>query len=212
MEAVRRSYLPAAGLDWLLPLYDPLQWLLGVEASHCQLVEQADLGGRQRILEIGCGTGNLTILIKRLHPESEVVGLDPDPKALARAGRKADQQALPLRLNRGFSDELPYPDRSFDRVFSAFMLHHLGLDQTERTLADAARVLVPGGSLHVVDIAGSTPGILGVVSRLFHGRGHVPAGEHGIAALMRAGGFADARETSHRTTLVGRVGFYAGTR
>ena len=46
---------------------------------------------RHRVLDIGCGTGTLAVLIKRSHPEVEVVGLDPDPKALARAQQKADR-------------------------------------------------------------------------------------------------------------------------
>ena len=63
------------------------------------------------------------MLIKRLHPDVDVVGLDPDPKALARAKRKAERSAVSIRLDQGFSHELPYPEASFDRVFSTFMFH-----------------------------------------------------------------------------------------
>ena len=62
-----KRYLPAAGHAWLLPLYDPLTRLLGLEAVHRRLVELAGIRPGQRVLEIGCGTGNLTILIKQLH-------------------------------------------------------------------------------------------------------------------------------------------------
>src|SRR5918995_2623915 len=85
----RKPYLPAMGRDRLLPLYDPRQGLLGMGAVHRQLVDQARIQPEQRVLEIGCGTANLAILLKRLHPGAEVVGIDPDPKALARAQRKA---------------------------------------------------------------------------------------------------------------------------
>src|SRR5215213_10988919 len=83
----RKPYVPAMGHDRLLPLYDPLQRLLGMGSLHRQLVDQARIQPEQRVLEIGCGTGNLVILIKRLHPRAEVVGIDPDPKALARAAK-----------------------------------------------------------------------------------------------------------------------------
>src|SRR6266478_2037249 len=120
-----RSYLPAAGHDWSLPLYDPMVKLLGGDAARAVLLDQAAVRPADRVLDIGCGTGTLAVLIKRRYPAVEVVGLDPDPRALARARRKAQRAALSIQLDRGFADELPYADGSFDRVFSSFMLHHL---------------------------------------------------------------------------------------
>jgi SAM-dependent methyltransferase len=120
-----RTYLPGFSHEWLLPLYDPLTKWLGIESAHRRLLDQADIQPGRRVLEIGCGTGNLTILAKWLHPEAHIIGLDPDPRALARAGRKAERKALSIQLDHGFSDALPYPDGSFDRVLSALMFHHL---------------------------------------------------------------------------------------
>jgi ubiquinone/menaquinone biosynthesis C-methylase UbiE len=62
----RKPYLPAMGHDRLLPLYDPLQRLLGMESVHRQLVDQARIQPEQRLLEIGCGTGNLGRFESRL--------------------------------------------------------------------------------------------------------------------------------------------------
>src|SRR6516165_12517193 len=149
MSETSRTYLPAAGRDWALPLYDPFVKLLGGDAARAALLEQAALRAGHRVLDIGCGTGTLAVLIKRRYPEVEVVGLDPDPKALARAARKAQRAALSIQLDQGFSDELPYPEGSFDRVFSSFMFHHVRADQREKTLHEAWRVLRPGGSLHL---------------------------------------------------------------
>src|SRR5215469_6148214 len=89
MQEVRRAYLPAAGHDWALPFYDPFVKLLGADAARRTLLQQADLRPGNRVLDIGCGTGTFVELIKRVHPEVSVVGLDPDPKALARAKKKA---------------------------------------------------------------------------------------------------------------------------
>src|SRR5215475_11368724 len=99
----QRTYIPAATYDWLLPLYDVFGKLFGTEAAHRQLVDQADIEPNHQVLDIGCGTGNLTLLVKRLHPRAEVVGLDPDPKALARAQRKAEEGGFAVRFDRGFS-------------------------------------------------------------------------------------------------------------
>jgi ubiquinone/menaquinone biosynthesis C-methylase UbiE len=102
----------------------------------------------------GCGTGSLVVLVRQLFPDAEVVGLDPDEKALARATRKAQRAATNIQFDRGFSDALEYRDASFDRVFCSFMFHHLQRDEKERTLRAIARVLKADGSLHLLDFGG----------------------------------------------------------
>src|SRR5918997_6635920 len=167
-EGHGKDYLPAMGHDRLLPLYDLLYRLLGIASVHRPLVDQAGIRPGHRVLEIGCGTGNLALLAKRLHPDAEVVGLDPDAKALARARRKAGRKALSVLLDLGFAQELPYPDASFDRVLSAFMFHHLGSEEKEGALREAQRVLKPGGSLHLLDVGGKRERSDGLVARMSH--------------------------------------------
>src|SRR5271165_3599538 len=70
------DYLPAAGHDALLPGYDLLTRLFGFHRVHDKLIGQAELAGAQRILEIGCGTGNLAIRAKKSHPSIDVIGSD----------------------------------------------------------------------------------------------------------------------------------------
>jgi len=197
------------GHDRLLPFYDPLQRLLGMDSVHRQLVNQARIQPAQRILEIGCGTANLAILIKRLHPDAEMVGIDPDPKALARAQRKAGREALSVQLDRGFAEELPYLDASFDRVLSALMFHHLGTEEKEKTLDEARRVLKPGGSLHLLDFGGAKVRSDGLIARLHH-RSERLRDNFGdrIPTLMREAGFADPTEVTHRITIAGRLTYY----
>src|SRR5215813_7210004 len=198
----QRTYIPAAGYDWLLPLYDGFAKLMGSEAAHRQLVDQAAIEPSHQVLDIGCGTGNLTLLVKHLHPRADVVGLDPDPKALARARRKGEARGFPLRFDRGFSDELPYADASFDRVFSAFMLHHLALDVKEKTLREARRVLRSGGAFYALDFAGTN----GIIAYLFH---HAHLGDqHRIPALMQEAGFSEVTELAPRDTILGRVSYW----
>ena len=207
------DYVPGMGHDWLLPLYDPLHRLLGIASVHRALVDQAGIRPGHRVLEIGCGTGNLALLVKRLHPDAEVVGLDPDPKALARARRKAGRKALPVRLDLGFAQELPYPDASFDRVLSAFMFHHLGPDDKEKALREVRRVLKPGGSLHLLDLGGAKTSSDGFLAHLSYRHGRLRDNlEAGIPPLMREAGLAEATEVAHRVTKVwGRVTYYRAT-
>ena len=139
-----RNYLPAAGHHWSLPLYDPLVKLLGGNAAREMLLDQAAVRPSHRILDIGCGTGTLIVMMKSKYPNIEVVGLDPDRRALARARRKGRRAGLSIQLDRGFSDEVPYPEGAFDRVFSSFMRHHLETAEQEMTQREVRRVLKPG--------------------------------------------------------------------
>jgi methylase of polypeptide subunit release factors len=69
-----KTYLPAAGRDLFLPLYDPLTKLLGVERDRRALLEAAELRPGHRVLDLGCGTGTLVVATKTAHPKVEVTG------------------------------------------------------------------------------------------------------------------------------------------
>ena len=192
-----RTYLPAAGRDWLLPLYDPIVKLLGGEAARKVLIDQAALRAGHHVLEIGCGTGTLTTQIKRLHPDVEVLGLDADPKALARAKRKAMRASVAIQFDPGFADELAYQEASFDRVFSCFMFHHLPADEKEQTLREARRVLKAGGAFHMLDFEGSEDRAHGLLAHLFHSNDRLKGNsESRVLSLMRQAGFADPKKSA----------------
>jgi ubiquinone/menaquinone biosynthesis C-methylase UbiE len=211
MPESTRAYIPAAGNHWSLPLYDPIVKLLGADPARRRLLDGAALRPGHRALDVGCGTGDLVVLIKRLHPGVEVVGLDPDPKALDRARRKAERAGAGLRLDRGFSDELPYQDASFDRVFSTLMYHHLGRDEKEGTLREARRVLRPGGLLCLLDFAGPEAGAHGYLARLLHSSGQLEDnGEDRILAVMRRAGLASPEKVGQGAMFFGlaRVNYF----
>ncbi|WP_395295353.1 class I SAM-dependent methyltransferase [Kitasatospora hibisci] len=210
--APRRDYLPAAGRDAFLPLYDRLTALLGVPGLHRTLIEQADPTEGQRLLEIGCGTGNLAVLAKRSRPGVEVVGSDPDPLALARAQRKA-RGLDGIHFERGYAQALHYPDGSFDRVLSALMLHHLDRDTKTAAAAEALRVLRPGGSLHVVDFAGPQGGMHGFMARRMVKAGHLADNAGGgLQRLLAEAGFACEAVAARRHPVMGEITFYRATR
>ncbi len=206
-----RAFLPGMSRNWLLPLYDPLTRLLGVRQIHRRLLDQAGVRPGQRVLEIGCGTGNLLLTAKQTQPAAIVVGVDPDLTALAHAQRKARRRGLAVQLDRGYADELPYADDSVDVVLSSFMLHHVPADRREPALREVRRVLRPGGALHLVDIGGAdAPAADGWIARRAHR--HDLTAENfggGIPDLLGRAGFGDVSETgSDVRRHVGRFTFY----
>lgn len=206
-----KPFVPAAGSHGLLPLYDLFTKLLGVERSHRRLLDQAAIRPGDRVLEIGCGTGNLAILAKRLNPVAEILGIDPDPKALARARQKAQRGGVPVRFDLAFSEQLPFPEASFDRVLSAFMLHHVQPAAKVLALREAFRVLKPGGSLHLADFDEGEHHPGGFLASIFHHR-HGSSSHHIVLGLMRDAGFTDSQEVAHQTVILGRIAYYKAVR
>ena len=117
--------------------------------------------------------------------------------------------AVPIQFDQGFSDELPYSDSSFDRVFSSFMLHHLHAGEKERTLREVRRVLIPGGSLHLLDFGGPESGQKGFLARLFHtGNSLKDSSDSRIIALMSQAGLANPEVVRHGVMLFGKIAYY----
>ncbi|MFD9706137.1 class I SAM-dependent methyltransferase [Lentzea sp. NPDC059081] len=146
-----RDYLPAMGKHYLMPFYDLLHRVSRLGRVHGEMVALAELGTGHQVLDVGCGTGNLLRAAGR--SGAGLTGVDPDLKLLARAERRLRRAGVKARLDRGYAQELPYPDASFDRVFSSLMLHHLDGPSKGEMLAEVRRVLKPGGVFVLADMA-----------------------------------------------------------
>jgi ubiquinone/menaquinone biosynthesis C-methylase UbiE len=208
----KHDYIPAFGKDSLLPFYDLLTRVLGMNKAYDRLVEQAELDDGLRVLEIGCGTGNVTIRAKRVAPGADVVGTDPDPLALVRAQRKARGLAG-IRFERAYAQKLPFADGEFDRVLSSMMLHHLTEDTKVAAASEIHRVLRPGGTLNIVDIGGHVDMHHGLAARWMKDNPYA-AGNLGdaIPHLLRNAGFDCAEVGTQWHRLVGQLTFYRAVR
>jgi ubiquinone/menaquinone biosynthesis C-methylase UbiE len=92
------KYIPAVSFDWLTPLYDPIMQVFMPEKAFKRcLVEQMRIEKGHRVLDLGCGTATLAILIKKAHPDAEIVGLDGDQKILEIARTKIENERLALK-------------------------------------------------------------------------------------------------------------------
>ena len=203
MDSDRKNFLPAAGHDLFLPLYDPFVRWMGFDRARQELISQANVKPEHHILDIGCGTGTLILMLKRQYPQLHAAGLDPDPKALRRAKTKFARAGISVQFDQGFADELPYQKGSFDRVFSSFMFHHLEDDQPEKTLKEAVRVLKPGGSFHWLDFtADRAPD--GFLARLVQSHARLRDNKHErLMQLMTRAGFKTVEKTTEGSMLFG---------
>lgn len=204
------KYIPALGHDLLTPFYDLLLRLFMHEKKFkSRLINQAGIGEHSRVLDVGCGTGTLSIMVKRIRPEAEVVGLDGDSKVLGIARRKAAEAGVVLVLDQGMSYQLPYPDSSFDRVLSSMMLHHLTTVDKKRTLGEVFRILRPGGELHVVDFGPPRSIYSRLVARLTARMEQGAANIQGLLPEMfREAGFSEVSEPDQFMTVAGALSFY----
>jgi ubiquinone/menaquinone biosynthesis C-methylase UbiE len=201
------EYVPAAGHDLFLPLYDPMLRLLMRERAFRQrFLAQADIHPRHRVLDVGCGTGTMAILVCQGVPEVTVVGVDGDPKALAIARRKAAKASVTIRFDEALADHLPYADASFDRVLSSLVLHHLTHADKLAALREIRRVLAPGGSFHLADFGAPIGLYAKVVSHLLGHWEQLGDNLQGrLSDLLREAGLADVQERGHHNTLVGTL-------
>jgi len=118
-----------------------------------------DIREGEKVLEVGCGTGVLSILSKLAAGEAgEVEGIDIAPAMIARAQQKAGRAKLKIGFKAASIDELPNPDSYFDLVISSMMFHHLPVDIKKRGLEEIFRVLKEEGRFFLCDFL--TPGIL----------------------------------------------------
>ena len=152
MSKTQTPYIPALSYDWLTKFYDPLiKWGMQEDTFKNTLIEQAQIKEGFKLLDIGCGTATLALLIKRQHPSSEVYGIDGDDNILAIAQEKVASSGLTVNLKKAMAHQLPYPDNYFDRIFSSLVFHHLTTENKEQAFREILRVLKPNGEFHLAD-------------------------------------------------------------
>lgn len=107
-----------------------------------------------RVLEVGCGTGTLTLAAKRqAGPTGQVYGIDIIPGMIEISKQKAEQSNLDVTFQLGSIDDIPFPENTFDVVMCSFMIFHMSDAVRNKGIAEIYRVLKPQGKLMVLDVA-----------------------------------------------------------
>ena len=112
------------------------------------LFERYRLAPDAKILDVACGTGEITRRLAGLFPHASIVGVDLETAHLERARRACAALPNPPSFATGDAFELAFPDRSFDLVVNRHMLQ--AVPDAPRVLAELVRVTRAGGTLHVL--------------------------------------------------------------
>ena len=139
---------------------------ISIEAEAEEFINRLDLKRGERVLDIACGTGNLTIPAARLG--ADVTGVDIAPNLLEQARERALAEGLNCKFDEGDAEELPYADASFDTVVTMFGA--MFAPRPDVTVRELLRVCRSGGR---IAMGNWTPD--GFAGRMFKtGAKHVP--------------------------------------
>lgn len=133
--------------------YDPItQYVLPPnEAWIRQSLVDAICGQPRRILDLGCGTGSTTLMLKKAFPEAEVIGLDLSPYMLVMSEYKARNAEANIQFLHGSAEATGFPDASFDLVTASLLFHETPPEISRAILRESFRLLRAGGEVLILD-------------------------------------------------------------
>lgn len=150
-------------LNFGASIYD--NWVKhNLEEIYKKLIELAELKSSEKALDIGCGPGNLDLMIAEILGNDCVYGIDVAPRMIKMARKMANERGYNIDYRIGSSTNLPYKNNGFDIVFTCLLYHHLNYEEKIRTLKEIYRVLKKNGRYVSIEL-GEFP--LDVFHRIF---------------------------------------------
>jgi ubiquinone/menaquinone biosynthesis C-methylase UbiE len=133
--------------------YDPItQYVLPPNETWVRQGLIDRIGGTpRRILDLGCGTGSTTLMLKQAFPQAQVIGLDLSPYMLVMADHKAKTSGLNIQWRHGNAEETGFPDASFDLVTASLLFHETPPTAAKSILRECFRLLMPGTEVLILD-------------------------------------------------------------
>lgn len=209
------KYIPALKYNWLTQFYDRLlTTFLREKTFKMKLIESIRQPNPKHILDIGCGTATLSLMLESTFPEACVTGLDGDEKILAIAKHKGQEAQSKIRFVKAMSYAIPVSAGLFDVVTSSLMLHHLNAGAKTKTLGEAYRVLQPNGTIAIADWGKPSNFIMRWVFylvQLLDGFETTTDNVKGkIPDYLTRAGFREVNEIEKIDTILGTISIYQG--
>lgn len=175
--------------------YDFMTGLLGFgfnSPGSRMVIEMARIKPGDKVLDVGCGTGNLTLTARRFTNESgSVAGIDASPEMIQKAQEKARKIGADVKFEVGLIEKIPYPEDTFDVVISRLMVHHLPDDLKRRAFTDVLRVLRPGGLFFIADFNRPSNPILAHLSMALVGHAMVQTNVWALPPMLAESGYVE---------------------
>ncbi|MFJ4091411.1 class I SAM-dependent methyltransferase [Kitasatospora sp. NPDC089913] len=216
-----RSFTPAAGRFAPVRLYDPVVALTRERLWRSLVAMHVAPRPQDVVVDVGCGTGSLAVLLNRVEPRATVIGVDPDPEALAVARRKsaaagAADNAPEWRLGMGDAVAGLVGAGTADTVVSSLVLHQCPVPMKHAVLAAMHETLRPGGKLVIADYGKQRTAAMRLAFRvvqLADGKADTQPNADGVLPrLIAEAGFQDVRESETVATLTGSLSLYVARR
>ncbi|OGZ64906.1 MAG: hypothetical protein A2730_03725 [Candidatus Staskawiczbacteria bacterium RIFCSPHIGHO2_01_FULL_39_25] len=150
---LKQKFIPAARFNLLTPLFDAFCSLVGLGKGYRKKILEVMNIPQQKlyVMDAGCGSGSLAIDVKKAFPDISLCAIDADPQILRIAENKARKTNQQINFREAFLQQLPFPEKSFDVVYSSLVFHHLTSDIKEKAMKEVYRVLKNGGRFLLVD-------------------------------------------------------------
>ncbi len=187
------------------PLYEALFGPL-IRRTHPAVVELAGPRPGERVLDVGCGPGSLTVALRRsVGPAGSAHGIDASPEMIEAARRNASRAGVEVGFQVGVAEALPFSDGTFDLVVSQLAIHHLPDDLRPAAFGDMRRVLKPGGRCLIIDFEPPKSGVGHLVARMVLGPEMMRIDVADYRALLESAGFKNVETGRTRYRLLSFV-------
>jgi ubiquinone/menaquinone biosynthesis C-methylase UbiE len=181
-------------MEKMVPSYDSYmkKVTLGRErVLREETVNLAQMKAGDCVLEIGCGTGTLTLAAKRkAGPSGKAFGIDIIPGMIEASQRKAAEANEEITFRSGSIDDIPFSENQFDVVMCSFMIFHMSETTRRKGIAEIHRVLKPQGRLLVLDMALPAQPLPRAIAKMLFG-GMLEHELQELRPLMEASGFSN---------------------
>ena len=181
---------------------------LGINRSNSRMIIQmAKIKAGDKVLDVGCGSGNLTLTAKKYAGTAGAVyGIDAAPEMIAVAREKAKRNGLQAVFEVGLIEKIPFPDATFDVVINRLVIHHLPDDLKRRGFAEIFRVLKPGGRVFLADFRPpSNPILAHIATALVGHQMMMRSNIENIPPMLVEAGFVDVTSGSTRSAFLAFV-------